>query len=95
MIISGVGLALTPGGAARADAVLAFTDRTAEAGLLTQHGLEHPECPVFAYPMHGGGAVGDFDNDGWPDLLHLSGGVQPDRLFINNRDGTFTDRAAE
>lgn len=40
-----------------------------------------------------GVAVGDFDNDGWPDLYvtNLTGG---NRLYRNNHDGTFTDVAA-
>lgn len=45
--------------------------------------------------MIGGGAVGDFNNDGWQDLFVVSGGSVPDYLFINNGDGTFTDRAAQ
>ncbi len=33
----------------------------------------------------------DYDNDGWPDLyVALDYGV-PDKLYHNNRDGTFTD----
>jgi hypothetical protein len=43
--------------------------------------------------MSGGGAVGDFNNDGWQDFLFLGGGDQADKLFINNQDGTFTDNA--
>ena len=44
--------------------------------------------------MMGGGAVGDFNNDGWQDLFLPQGGHQPDKLYINNGDGTFTDEAA-
>jgi enediyne biosynthesis protein E4 len=33
---------------------------------------------------------GDFDNDGWPDLYIVKWSA-PNRLFRNNRDGTFTD----
>lgn len=41
-----------------------------------------------------GVAVGDFDNDGWPDIYvtNLSGG---NRLYHNNHDGTFTDVAVK
>lgn len=53
-----------------------FTDVTDKAGLAT---------PCFAM----GGAVGDYNNDGWPDLYLtcLGGNV----LMRNNGDGTFTD----
>jgi len=33
----------------------------------------------------------DFDNDGWPDLYVGSDFAPPDKLYRNNRDGTFTD----
>jgi enediyne biosynthesis protein E4 len=57
-----------------------FTDVTEKAGLGT---------PCFAM----GGAVGDYDNDGWPDLYVtcLGGNV----LYHNNGDGTFTDVTAK
>ncbi len=45
--------------------------------------------------MFAGGAAGDFNRDGWQDLFILCGASGPDRLFINNGDGSFTDRAAE
>jgi hypothetical protein len=53
-----------------------FTDVTAKSGLNT---------PCFG----SGGAVGDYNNDGWPDLYLtcLGGNV----LYRNNGDGTFTD----
>ncbi len=38
-----------------------------------------------------GCAVGDFDNDGWPDLYVSNYGKN--RLYRNNHDGTFTDVA--
>jgi hypothetical protein len=57
-----------------------FTDVTDKAGLAT---------PCFAM----GGAVGDYNNDGWPDLyLTCLGG---NKLFRNNGDGTFTDVAKQ
>ncbi len=57
-----------------------FTDVTAKAGIAT---------PGFAM----GGAVGDFNNDGWPDLYitGLGGNV----LYRNNGNGTFTDVTAK
>ena len=33
----------------------------------------------------------DFDGDGWPDLYVTCDYGTPDRLYHNNRDGTFTD----
>jgi enediyne biosynthesis protein E4 len=38
-----------------------------------------------------GVAVGDYDNDGWPDLFVANYGKN--RLYHNNHDGTFTDTA--
>ncbi len=53
-----------------------FTDVTEKAGLAGE-----------GYDM--GVAVGDFDNDGWPDIFIAS--VTKNRLYRNNHDGTFTD----
>jgi hypothetical protein len=53
-----------------------FTDVTEKAGL---------NKPCFGM----GGAVGDYNNDGWPDIyLTCHGG---NILYRNNGDGTFTD----
>ena len=38
--------------------------------------------------------VGDFDNDGWPDI-YVADDSAPSALFKNNHDGTFTDIALE
>ncbi len=55
---------------------LRLTDVTARAG--------------FARGDYGmGAAVGDYDNDGDPDFYVTNYG--PNRLYRNNRDGTFTD----
>jgi hypothetical protein len=37
-----------------------------------------------------GVTVLDFDNDGWPDLF-VANDTQPNKLYRNNRDGTFTE----
>jgi enediyne biosynthesis protein E4 len=57
-----------------------FTDVTAQSGL-------NHACLAM------GGAVGDYDNDGWPDLYItcLGGNI----LYHNNGDGTFTDVTAK
>ena len=34
----------------------------------------------------------DYDNDGWPDLYVANDYGYPDRLYHNNRDGTFSER---
>jgi len=55
-----------------------FTDVTEKAGVANDR---------WGY----GCAVGDYDNDGWPDLYVTNYGKN--RLYHNNRDGTFTDVA--
>ncbi len=39
-----------------------------------------------------GATARDFDGDSWPDL-YIANDSQPNTLWINNRDGTFSDRA--
>jgi hypothetical protein len=70
---------------------LQFVEDTVAAGLVHSH---VPPLGLATTPMLGGGAAADFDNDGWLDVFAVSGGGVPDSLFINDRDGTFTDRAA-
>ena len=67
-----------------------FSDQTVAAGLLPP-GSDQP----LEVGMTGGGAAGDFDRDGRQDLFLLGVGEHPDMLFLNNGDGTFTDRASE
>lgn len=49
-----------------------------------------------------GACFADFDNDGWLDIFHVNGWLSPPdfmwsnlpaRLFINNRDGSFSEQA--
>lgn len=72
--------------------LFSFTDVTEQAGVEVVHTTG--VSPYLAF-LSAGGAAADFDRDGWCDLFVLGGGGTPDRLFINNRDGTFTDRAPE
>src|SRR5437773_1754129 len=53
-----------------------FTDVTAKAGVTNER---------WGF----GVAVGDYDNDGWPDIYIANFGKN--RLYHNNHDGTFTD----
>ena len=53
-----------------------FTDVTEKAGVAGE-----------GYGM--GVAIGDYDNDGWPDIYVVNTGKN--QLFHNNGDGTFTD----
>jgi len=55
-----------------------FTDVTARAGI-SGEGQGHSAT------------WWDFDNDGWPDLYVANDFGVPDKLYRNNRDGTFTD----
>ena len=55
-----------------------FTDVTAKAGVANER---------WGF----GVAVGDYDNDGWPDIYVSNYGKN--RLYHNNHDGTFTDVA--
>ena len=41
-----------------------------------------------------GVAMLDYDNDGWPDLF-VANDTQPNKLYRNNRNGTFKDVAVE
>ena len=76
-----------------------FTDVAHEAGLTATTiygGVDHD---VYVIESVGGGcAFFDYDNDGWLDIFILGGtrleGAPPEatnRLYKNNRDGTFTD----
>jgi hypothetical protein len=83
------------------DFPVTFTD------VATQAGLSHPiiyggvETKKYIIETNGCGvAFYDYDNDGWMDLFVMSGrrleepvkGQEPtNRLYRNNRDGTFTD----
>ena len=37
-------------------------------------------------------AILDYDSDGWPDIL-LTNDTQPNKLYLNRRDGTFEEKA--
>jgi len=66
----------------------AFSDHTAASG------ISAVQQPLFGDLYLAGGTVGDFNGDGFQDIYYATGGGAPDRLYLNNGDGTFTDRAA-
>lgn len=59
-----------------------FYDKTIAAGLGTH-----------AYGLSA--IIDDFNSDGYPDIYACNDFSNPDRLFINNKDGTFTDKLTE
>jgi enediyne biosynthesis protein E4 len=60
-----------------------FTDVSEKAGILKTAGT---------YSL--GVLVGDFDNDGWPDI-YVADDSTSSALYKNNRDGTFSEIAVE
>jgi hypothetical protein len=60
-----------------------FTDVTAKAGITD-----------LQNKYYGLGVTwGDYDNDGWPDIL-VANDITPRYLWHNNHDGTFTDQGS-
>jgi len=59
-----------------------FSDVSAASGISAQPGRAM------------GVTVGDYDGDGWPDI-YVANDTMASFLYHNNRDGTFTDVAAE
>src|SRR5579863_6461078 len=80
-----------------------FVDVAAAAGLTQTTYYGDNTKNTFIIEVNGAGcAFFDYDNDGWMDIFMLSGrrleGVPPgssNRLYHNNRDGTFTDVTAK
>jgi len=80
-----------------------FTDIALNAGLTKKMFYGTPEGVTYIIEEMGGGcAFFDFDNDGWMDIFIVGGrtleGIPPDasnRLYKNNRDGTFKDVTRE
>jgi hypothetical protein len=58
-----------------------FTDVTKTAGIASN---------VLTYSL--GLSTTDIDQDGWPDIYIANDFNEPDYLYINNHDGTFTER---
>ncbi|MEQ9438743.1 MAG: VCBS repeat-containing protein [Cyclobacteriaceae bacterium] len=72
----------TPASQTSAPPICTFTNVTQEVGILTEgYGL--------------GVGITDFNQDGYPDVYAANDFVTNDLLWMNNGDGTFTDRAGE
>ncbi len=77
----------------------AFTDVAKQAGLTAPVIFGEPDRNPYILDTIGcGAAFFDYDNDGWLDILLLTGSRwdgtpagATNRLYRNNRDGTFTD----
>lgn len=82
-----------------------FKDVSAQSGLDFRLVSGAPGKPFILESMAGGVAFVDYDNDGWLDVYLVNGSTlearssseaaASDRLFRNNRDGTFRDVTAE
>jgi hypothetical protein len=80
-----------------------FTDVAASAGLRAPVIYGPPDRMDYILESMGCGvAFLDYDNDGWHDIFLLSGTRREgpvegasNRLYKNNRDGTFTDMTAK
>ena len=68
---------------------LQFSNQTTQAGLSSINAFVGSQLYT---PMSGAGVAADFNNDGFDDIFHL-GSLNPNSLFINNHDGTFTNQA--
>ena len=56
-----------------------FTDVTLESGIANK------EFSLSA-------SIGDYNNDGWLDVFVANDFITPDKLYINNRNGTFSNQ---
>ena len=61
-----------------------FTDVTSTSGLISN---------ALGYGL--GVAISDLNKDGWPDIYVTNDYIEPDYLYINNGNGTFTNKLEE
>ncbi len=62
---------------------------TAFKDITSQAGIKH-QFQVYEGFLGGGACVFDFNNDGFDDIF-LAGGMADDILYLNNKNGTFTN----
>ncbi len=74
---------------AATNGAMRFVDVTSAAGLSYRHGYSGQL--ETAEEIFNGMAAGDYDGDGWVDLLWLRGEAGAPMLFRNRRNGTFAD----
>ena len=61
-----------------------------------RHWVDRIEKPIlFDFMGHHGLAIGDANGDGLEDVYVCQSGGLPNRLFLQNEDGTLTDRSVE
>jgi hypothetical protein len=61
-----------------------FEDVTEKSGIVNS---------LLSYNLSAG--IADINNDGWPDIYISNDYLVPDYLYINNGDGTFTDKLSD
>ena len=97
-------------GAAAEPPLPSFTDVTREAGIRVKHSFGDFDLTNIVEGTGAGAMFFDYDGDGWLDVYFVNGcwlkevndnrgrplrGELSNRLYRNNRDGTFTDVTAE
>ena len=75
----------------------------APAVYIAMIGMQHLNHPVFTNVTKQAGVtiegyghaatIADFNKDGWKDIFVTNDFLSNDLLYINNHDGTFTDKA--
>ncbi|MGE3109072.1 MAG: FG-GAP-like repeat-containing protein [Phycisphaerales bacterium] len=92
-----LGLVLGHGGpGASAQSMPTYVNVTSSCGAAANHAPAGNFMISFVNTVGftGGAAVADFNNDGFQDIYFVTSGASPDKLFINNGNGTFTESAA-
>ena len=86
-------IATTLGGnaAAPVGSAITFRDVTQQSGIRFTHNNGAFGKKFLPETLGPGVAFIDYDNDGWPDLL-FSNDTQPNKLYRNNGNGTFSEK---